>query len=163
LWSLLYEKIDYVGRSEIGGFHEPAVLFYSSCVLATFHYLHDRDFAYRDLKPENLLISADGFLKVVDFGFAKKIPFLKDGAMCKGHNQAADYWALGILVYELFTGGTPFADPSQVKIFEKIKNSKKYLQRLEVIVVLSYEMFEDGTGMMFFVRCVVACPEATAM
>ena len=95
-----------------------------------------------------MLLDTDGYLKVVDFGFAKKIPYYKEGVLknrsytlCgtpeylspelvlnQGHTQAVDYWALGILIFELLTGGTPFADPSQSKIFEKIVKSKDYLK-----------------------------------
>ena len=54
-------------------FGMPAARFYASCVLAAFTYLSHINVAYRDLKPENLLVEADGYLKVIDFGFAKII------------------------------------------------------------------------------------------
>ncbi|CAF4884687.1 unnamed protein product, partial [Rotaria magnacalcarata] len=47
--------------------------FYAAQIVLTFEYLHYLDILYRDLKPENLLIDAEGYLKVTDFGFAKKI------------------------------------------------------------------------------------------
>lgn len=54
---------------------ESSVRFYSANAVLGLQHMHRYDYAYRDLKPENLLISKEGYLKFVDFGFAKKIPF----------------------------------------------------------------------------------------
>lgn len=48
-------------------------LFYTTEIVLAIEYLHSKKIAYRDLKPENLLIANDGHLKITDFGFAKKI------------------------------------------------------------------------------------------
>ena len=47
--------------------------FYAAQIVLAFEYMHQRDIIYRDLKPENLLIGKDGYIKITDFGFAKKI------------------------------------------------------------------------------------------
>ena len=90
--------------------------FYCACVAGAFTYLHERKIVYRDLKPENLLLDADGYAKVVDFGFAKVVAG-KTYTLCgtpdylapeiiqnKGHNCSADWWSFGILVYECMVG-----------------------------------------------------------
>ena len=97
-------------------------MFYGACVLSALEYLHKRSIVYRDLKPENLLVDHEGYIKVVDFGFAKKVTE-KTFTLCgtpeylapelvlgKGHNKGVDYWAFGVLIYEMLAGVSPFAD-----------------------------------------------------
>mmetsp|Transcript_1657 Transcript_1657/g.4886 ORF Transcript_1657/g.4886 Transcript_1657/m.4886 type:complete len:106 (-) Transcript_1657:541-858(-) len=56
--------------------------FYSAQVALIFEYLHAHDFIYRDLKPENLLLDKDGYIKITDFGFAKRVVFKTLLAAC---------------------------------------------------------------------------------
>lgn len=144
LWSLLYQK-EELKHSQVpaleNGIRENDARMYASCVTAGFAHIHNHNYSYRDLKPENLLVDADGYLKIADFGFAKQ---LKNGAkthtlcgtpeylapelvLSRGHNHGVDYWALGILIYELICGSTPFVDPDQTRIFVKIVHSTKVL------------------------------------
>ena len=99
---------------------EPATRFYAACVVSALTYLHDLKVAYRDLKPENLVMDSDGYLKMVDFGFAKVVEdrtytfcgtpeFIAPEIVTNsGHSMSADWWAMGILVYNMLTGTTPF-------------------------------------------------------
>lgn len=148
LWTLLYQNMAALPRTKYQGYETGTAQFYTACVVSCFEHIHSLGVAYRDLKPENLLLHSNGYLKMVDFGFAKKIPFYKgkilktkSNTLCgtpeylspelvlsQGHNQGVDWWALGILIYELLIGQTPFADQRQPKIFEKIIHSKKHLR-----------------------------------
>ena len=115
-------------------FPNDVALFYTTEIILAIEYLHEQKIAYRDLKLENLLIAADGHLKISDFGFAKKVidrTFTLCGTpdylapeiiMSVGHNQGVDWWALGILLYEMLTGYPPFYDPNPYEVYKKIMN-----------------------------------------
>nr|XP_029711227.1 cGMP-dependent protein kinase, isozyme 2 forms cD4/T1/T3A/T3B isoform X2 [Aedes albopictus] len=118
LWTILRDR---------GHFDDGTTRFYTACVVEAFDYLHSRNIIYRDLKPENLLLDVSGYVKLVDFGFAKKLQSgRKTWTFCgtpeyvapevilnRGHDISADYWSLGVLMFELLTGTPPFtgADP----------------------------------------------------
>ncbi|XP_016979079.2 cGMP-dependent protein kinase 1 [Drosophila rhopaloa] len=115
-------------------FDEKTAKFIAGCVVEAFDYLHSHNFIYRDLKPENLMLGTDGYCKLVDFGFAKFVRHNEktntfagtpeyvapEIILDRGHDRAVDYWALGILVYELLVGKTPFRGVNQIKIYQQI-------------------------------------------
>lgn len=103
-------------------------------------YCHQLGVAHRDLKPENILYSSpdkDATIKISDFGLAKVItneqymttacgtpsyiaPEIIQGV---GYTFAVDYWSIGILLYVLLCGFTPFQEDNNEKLFEQIKSS----------------------------------------
>ncbi|XP_035649548.1 cGMP-dependent protein kinase 1-like isoform X1 [Oncorhynchus keta] len=119
---------------EVGRFDEPIAVFCAACVVEAYAYLHKKGIMYRDLKPENLMLDAKGYVKLVDFGFAKELVHgNKTYSFCgtpeymapeiiqnQGHDFAADFWSLGILVYELLVGSPPFSSSEPAKIYPKI-------------------------------------------
>ncbi|KAI6214104.1 CGMP-dependent protein kinase [Aphelenchoides besseyi] len=128
LWTTLRDR---------GHFDDYTARFYVSCVLEGLEYLHRKGVVYRDLKPENCLLTVHGYLKLVDFGFAKKLGNgHKSWTFCgtpmsskyvspeiilnKGHDQAADYWALGIYICELMLGRPPFQASDPMKTYTLI-------------------------------------------
>ena len=102
-------------------------------------YLHSKNIIYRDLRPENLLFDYKGYLKLIDFGFAK-ICEEKTYTLCgtpeymapeiflnKGYGKGVDWWAFGCLLYELLVGITPFYENDPILIFKRIlKNDIKF-------------------------------------
>ena len=95
--------------------------FYGASVVSAFSCIHEKKIAYRDLKPENLVLDVDGFCHVIDFGLAKHCDKGKTWTFCgtpdylapeiirgKGHDWGVDYWGLGVFFYELTFGYPPF-------------------------------------------------------
>ncbi|WPH02969.1 cAMP-dependent protein kinase type [Acrodontium crateriforme] len=143
----LYMVMDFIEGGELFSllrksqrFPNPVAKFYAAEVTLALDYLHSVNIIYRDLKPENLLLDRHGHLKITDFGFAKEVPDIT-WTLCgtpdylapevvsnKGYNKSVDWWSLGILIFEMLAGFTPFWDSgSPLKIYENIlKGRVKY-------------------------------------
>ena len=120
------ELLRHLPRESGVGLPQPAVRFYVACAALALEHLHVNGIIYRDIKPENCLLDGEGYLKLCDFGFAKRLGPGAEGAtftVCGtpdfmapevirgvGHGRAADLWSLGVLAYELIAGRPPFCD-----------------------------------------------------
>lgn len=112
--------------------------FYLAEIVVALAELHRHNFVFRDLKLENILIDAEGHVRLTDFGLAGKVaitggseslifdisgtaiyqaPEMLNG---KGHGRVVDWWALGVLSYVLLAGRPPFASDSREKLHESI-------------------------------------------
>ena len=140
---LLYMVLEYINGGEFfthlrkaGRLDNASGKFYAASVALIFEHLHNKDIIYRDLKPENLLLDSKGFMKITDFGFAKKVVF-KTYTLCgtpeyiapevllnKGHGKGVDWWTLGILMYEMLAGQPPFVDDDPMGIYQMILGGK---------------------------------------
>ncbi|XP_026481705.1 cAMP-dependent protein kinase catalytic subunit beta-like [Ctenocephalides felis] len=118
-------------------FDEETAKFYGAQVCLAFEYLHYLGLIYRDLKPENILIDKDGYLKITDYGFCKKVDDARTYTLCgtpeylapevilsQGYNKSVDWWTFGILIFEMTAGYTPFFANDPMKLYEKIVNGK---------------------------------------
>merc|ERR1719313_624861 len=120
-----------------GKFNDPQSQFYALQVAAAFAHIH------RNLKPENILFSPNGYSKLTDFGFAKVVePGARTYTLCgtpeyiapevllnKGHGKPVDWWTLGILIYEMIVGQPPFCDEEPMGIYQKILAGKIYFPK----------------------------------
>ena len=119
-------------------FPEEVVKFYAYQIALAIGHLHSKDIIHRDLKLENILVDEEGYLKIIDFGLAK---ILKEeettDTFCgtpeylapemvsqRGHDKNVDWWALGVLVYELLVGVSPFYNRNRNVMLSKIKASR---------------------------------------
>jgi len=126
----IYEFCNFFGS-------EVHAQFYMACMLNAFEHLHERGWMYRDLKTENVVLDARGYGKLCDFGTAKLLSGLDcqlTHTVCgtleymapeifigRGYSFPADWWALGIFVYELLVGETPFGAEDNAEVFAKMR------------------------------------------
>lgn len=140
----LYMALDFVPGGEMFShlqtyrkFSETMARFYTAQVILSFEYLHHLGIIYRDLKPENLLLDCRGYLKITDFGFAKKIDRRRTWTRCgtteylapevvlrNGYSYSVDWWTVGILLYEMTNGQPPFKDENPEDVYTKIVGGK---------------------------------------
>lgn len=116
-------------------FDETRAKFYSAEVTLALQYLHKHGVIYRDLKLDNILLDADGHCKIADFGMCKE--GIKDGATTTtfcgtpdyiapeilqelDYGASVDWWALGVLMYEMMAGQPPFEADNEDDLFESI-------------------------------------------
>ncbi|BGP44825.1 cAMP-dependent protein kinase catalytic subunit [Rhodotorula kratochvilovae] len=137
----LYMVMDFVAGGELFSllrksqrFPDPVAKFFAAEVALALDYLHSLDIIYRDLKPENILLGADGHVKITDFGFAKHVPDITwtlcgtpdylapEIVQSRGYNKSVDWYALGVLMFEMLAGYPPFftEDSNPMRLYEKI-------------------------------------------
>ncbi|KAL6080430.1 PHprotein kinase domain containing protein [Balamuthia mandrillaris] len=143
----LYFVMDFINGGELffhlqkeKTFNPDRVRFYAAEIVLGLEYLHKQGVIYRDLKPENLLLTADGHICMTDFGISKEGLHCKDdrtATFCgtpeylapevlegKGYGKEVDWWSFGTLVYEMLTGLPPFYSEDVQLMYSKIMNAK---------------------------------------
>ncbi|XP_008560530.1 serine/threonine-protein kinase N isoform X2 [Microplitis demolitor] len=135
-------------------FGEPRAVFYSACVVLGLQYLHESRIIYRDLKLDNLLLDTEGYVKIADFGLCKEGMGFGDrtGTFCgtpeflapevlteTSYTRAVDWWGLGVLIFEMLVGESPFPGDDEEEVFDSIVNDEVRYPRflsLEAIAIM---------------------------
>lgn len=131
-----------------GVFTEDRTRFYGAEIICALGYLHSKEILYRDLKLENVMLDKDGHIKMVDFGLCKEgmsygsttksfcgtIEYLAPEMVIGNYGLAVDWWATGVLMYEMMRGRVPFFDRN-----DKVLRRKILTEEVEIPQNLSSE------------------------
>uniref|UniRef100_A0A8B9JZN9 protein kinase C n=1 Tax=Astyanax mexicanus TaxID=7994 RepID=A0A8B9JZN9_ASTMX len=120
-------------------FSEPRATFYAACVVLGLQFLHEHKIVYRDLKLDNLLLDTEGYVKIADFGLCKEGMGFRDrtSTFCgtpeflapevlteTSYTRAVDWWGLGVLIFEMLVGESPFPGDDEEEVFDSIVNDE---------------------------------------
>ena len=130
-------------------FNEDQSRFFSSCILLGLEYIHKNNIIHRDIKPENLVLDEKGYVRITDFGVAKKN--LKDNSsetsgtpgymapevLCAlNHSFQVDFFALGVIIFEFMNGYRPYLGRNRKEIKEAVLAKQIHVHRKQ--------LFENG-------------------
>ncbi|XP_068770777.1 serine/threonine-protein kinase N3 isoform X3 [Struthio camelus] len=144
-------------------FPEHMARFYAACVVLGLQFLHGKKIIYRDLKLDNLLLDAEGFVKIADFGLCKEgigfgdhtntfcgtPEFLAPEVLTDvSYTRAVDWWGLGVLIYEMLVGESPFPGDDEEEVFDSIVNDE-----------VRYPRFLSSEAISIVRKLLRKCPE----
>uniref|UniRef100_A0A8C3VDY7 Serine/threonine-protein kinase N3 n=1 Tax=Catharus ustulatus TaxID=91951 RepID=A0A8C3VDY7_CATUS len=144
-------------------FSEHTAQFYTACVVLGLQFLHEKKIVYRDLKLDNLLLDAEGFVKIADFGLCKEgigfgdrtntfcgtPEFLAPEVLTDiSYTRAVDWWGLGVLIYEMLVGESPFPGDDEEEVFDSIVNDE-----------VRYPRFLSTEALSIIRKLLRKCPE----
>uniref|UniRef100_A0A669Q6B4 Serine/threonine-protein kinase N3 n=1 Tax=Phasianus colchicus TaxID=9054 RepID=A0A669Q6B4_PHACC len=144
-------------------FPERTAQFYTACVVLGLQFLHEKKIVYRDLKLDNLLLDAEGFVKIADFGLCKEgigfgdrtntfcgtPEFLAPEVLTDiSYTRAVDWWGLGVLIYEMLVGESPFPGDDEEEVFDSIVNDE-----------VQYPRFLSSEALSIIRKLLRKCPE----
>ena len=126
-------------------FFEEQTKFFIACIILSLDYIHTNNILHRDLKPENLVLDSNGYMKLTDFGIAKvykkdnhkdtsgTLGYMAPEVMCgQNHTIAVDYFALGVIGYELMNGYRPYNGKNRREIKEKMMAKQVQVKKEQI-------------------------------
>ena len=130
-------------------FNEDQSRFFSSCILLGLEYIHKNNIIHRDIKPENLVLDEKGYVRITDFGVAKKnlrdnssetsgTPgYMAPEVLCAlNHSFPVDFFALGVIIFEFMNGYRPYLGRNRKEIKEEVLSKQIHVHRKQ--------LFENG-------------------
>lgn len=165
------DLLSLLTRQESQTLDEEMLKFYGAEMVLAINALHNLGYVHRDIKPDNILLDRKGHVKLADFGSAAKIIDGKvqtgmpvgtpdyiapevlqsmEGRRSLPYGTECDWWSLGVVIYEMLYGETPFTDDTMVLIYSNIMN---FEQRLEFPEDDDWKLSEDGVGLIRGLIC----------
>mmetsp|Transcript_10505 Transcript_10505/g.14558 ORF Transcript_10505/g.14558 Transcript_10505/m.14558 type:complete len:304 (+) Transcript_10505:96-1007(+) len=160
----LYFIMEYVAGGDFfsyirrkGRIKYEAARFYAAQITIALSYIHSKGYVYRGLKPENVLLTKEGHIKLADFGFSKKLqPNKRTYTLCGtpeylapeilhslGHSVGVDWWAFGVFIFEMLAGWPPFYGETPFQVYQRIVDGVKkvdILRTLDTMIATTFQL-----------------------
>lgn len=147
--------------NDIGLLNKQQTQFFTACLMVVIEYLHDKSIIYRDVRPENVIVLENGYIKLLDYSTIKQItdrtytiignPYYMSPELIlgDGYSFEFDFWSIACCAYEFHCGAIPFGDNAEnpVQIFNSIINQDlrfpKFVKDNDFVSIIRVMLFKN--------------------